>query len=261
LKRLCLLASLALAVPALVCAGTAEAQRRPTGQGGAEGGPPRRAYANPSAAIAADIAFSRLAQAKGRWAAFRETAAADAVMFVPQMVLAQPWLKNRANPAEPLTWQPHAAWASCDGTLIVTNGAWQSGKAQGWYTTIWQRQPKGGYKWVFDHGAPADKAVEPPEMIEARTAECPPRPAAGPAPVPLANGKRGKPQAKPKPPPIVLDPAGRSGRSNDGSLTWEVKTDPGGAHHLTASMRVNGAMTAFRDEKASPEQKTNLAGS
>ena len=36
--------------------------------------------ANPSGFIAAEIAFSRLAQEKGQWTAFRETAAPEAVM-------------------------------------------------------------------------------------------------------------------------------------------------------------------------------------
>lgn len=241
LARLLMPAGLALALAA-----PAAAQQPPTEPGSPARGAPRQAYANPSAAIAADIAFSRLALAKGRWTAFRETAAADAVMFVPQMVLAQPWLKNRANPAEPLSWQPHAAWSSCDGTLIVTSGAWHSDKAQGWYTTVWQRQPEGGYKWVFDHGAPAVAAVEPPDMIAARTAECPPR-AAGKPPQP-APGKPIKRPKKAKPPPIVLDPAGRSGRSDDGSLVWEVKTDPGGGHRFSASLRLDGTMTPIREE-------------
>src|SRR3546814_5917844 len=62
--------------------------------------------ANPSAFIAAELAFARLAQDKGQWTAFRETAAADAVMFMPQRVLARDWLKGRADPAQAVTWQP-----------------------------------------------------------------------------------------------------------------------------------------------------------
>src|SRR6476659_1146456 len=66
-----------------------------------------RQGANPSAAIAAELAFAQLAQDKGQWTAFRETATADAVMFVPQSVQAQAFLKNRANPAVAVKWQPH----------------------------------------------------------------------------------------------------------------------------------------------------------
>src|SRR3546814_4565755 len=45
--------------------------------------------ANPSAFIAAELAFARLARDKWQWTAFRETAADDAVMFMPQRVLAR----------------------------------------------------------------------------------------------------------------------------------------------------------------------------
>ncbi|MGN6692381.1 MAG: hypothetical protein ACTHJU_15705, partial [Sphingopyxis sp.] len=62
--------------------------------------------ANPSGFIAAEIAFARLAQDKGQWTAFRETAAPDAVMFVPQRVRAQDWLKSKKDPAEAVKWQP-----------------------------------------------------------------------------------------------------------------------------------------------------------
>ena len=83
-------------------------------------GPPGRArnsYADPSAVIAAELAFARLAQEKGQWTAFAATAANDAVMFQPQMVLAQQWLKGRANPPVAVKWQPHQVWSSCDGSL------------------------------------------------------------------------------------------------------------------------------------------------
>ena len=49
---------------------------------------------NPSAFIAAEIGFARLAQDKGQWTAFRETSAPEAVMFVPQRVKARDWLKS-----------------------------------------------------------------------------------------------------------------------------------------------------------------------
>ncbi|MFM5895161.1 MAG: hypothetical protein ACKOQM_12130, partial [Novosphingobium sp.] len=101
--------------------------------------------ANPSAVIAAEIAFAQLAQAKGQWTAFKETAAPDAVLFTPAMVLAQAWLRNRPNPAHAVAWQPHQVWSSCDGSLMVTTGAWQNAGKTGWFTTVWQRQNKGGY--------------------------------------------------------------------------------------------------------------------
>ncbi|HMO67083.1 MAG TPA: hypothetical protein PKE25_00180, partial [Novosphingobium sp.] len=71
---------LTLAVLASLAALPAQAQNRT-----------RTPPANPSAVIAAEIAFARMAQEKGQWTAFRTHAAKDGVMFVPQMVLAQDW--------------------------------------------------------------------------------------------------------------------------------------------------------------------------
>lgn len=85
--------------------------------------------ANPSGFIAAEIAFARLAQEKGQWTAFRETAAPEAVMFVPQRVKARDWLKSQKDPAEAVKWQAHAVYVSCDGNVGVTTGAWQKGLA------------------------------------------------------------------------------------------------------------------------------------
>ena len=87
--------------------------------------PPMRLSANPSAVVAAEIAFNRLAQEKGQWTAFRETAAKDAVMFVPQMANAQAWLKGRKDPPASVKWQPEKVLMSCNGSIGVTTGPWQ----------------------------------------------------------------------------------------------------------------------------------------
>src|SRR5690606_4965367 len=116
LKRALLIASLAVAFAAT----PALAQHR-HGRGGAL---PGRGYANPSAGIAADIELARMTGGKkGRWSALRETAAPAAVMFVPRMVLAQTWLKNREEAATAFSQNPGGAWASGYGSLIVTHGA------------------------------------------------------------------------------------------------------------------------------------------
>lgn len=246
----------ALALIALVAAPlVAQAQDGPPRgrpEGDPDGGPERsggrNSYANPSAIIAAEIAFARLVREKGQWTAFRETAAPDAVMFAGDgaLVLAQSWLKDRANPATPLTWQPHRVWASCDGSLVLSSGAWQKGAGStGWYTTIWQRQPKGEYKWVFDHGAPLDKPLEAPDMIGAVIAECPAR---RPAPPP-AEPPRGKPAKPAKAPPIPFDPAAREGRSNDGTLTWKFTAEANGAHRLIVQLAQDGATREIRNER------------
>lgn len=213
-----LLAAIAVAT---VVAAPAEAQRRS-----------RTAAANPSAAIAAEVAFARMAQEKGQWTAFRAHAAPDAVMFVPQMVLAQEWLKDRADPSRAVTWQPHMAWSSCDGSLVATHGAWQGAAGSGYFTTIWQRQPKGGYKWVLDHGDTMAFPLDAPEMIQALVAECP-------EPAPRADKPK---RRKGKEPAVPFDPARRAGQSDDGSLAWEVTVTPQGARNVSVTWRKDGAM-------------------
>ena len=217
-----------LALGLVALSAGAFAQERPRERG------PRNSYANPSAVIAAEIAFAQLAQDKGQWTAFAATAAPDAVMFVPQMVWAQQWLKGRANPARSVKWQPHIVWSSCDGSLMVSHGAWQSDKGTGYFTTIWQRQKDGKYKWVLDHGDELKEPLIAPEMLSGQTADCPDRgkrPAGSPA-------KAKEVKAKDLPP---LDPAGRSGKSLDGSLWWEVTVDPSGARNLSVSWKKDGS--------------------
>lgn len=157
--------------------------------------------ANPSAVIAAELAFARLAQEKGQWAAFRSTAAEGAEMFVPQRVKAADWLKGRAEPAEAVKWQPHAVWSSCDGSYAVTRGGWQSPNASGTFATIWERQKNGTLKWIADMSLTSDGAPAAPEMIAARVAECKARPTEAPL-------------------VAVADSDWQTGASRDGTLLW-----------------------------------------
>jgi len=129
--------------------------------------------ANPSKVVAAELAFARAAQDKGQWTAFREFSTADAVMFVPEPVSAQEWLKKQADPAQAVTWQPHEVWSSCDGTLAVTKGAWQRPNgAFGYFTTVWQRQKKGEYQWVLDQGDVLKAPLAEPEFVKSHVAQC-----------------------------------------------------------------------------------------
>ena len=165
-------AILLLALAATVCAATACTSAGPRQYPGVKLKP----SANPSAVIAAELAFAQLAQTKGQWTAFRETATADAEMFVPQRVNAQSWLKGKADPPVSVKWQPHEVYMSCDGSYGVTKGAWQGPKATGYFTTVWQRQKDGEFKWVFDQGDPLATPLAAPEMIAAKVADCsPPR--------------------------------------------------------------------------------------
>jgi hypothetical protein len=220
-----------LAVP-LLLASCASGNGRPA--------PFEAKIANPSAVIAAEIAFNRIAQEKGQWTAFAETAAKDAVMFVPQPVNAQGWLKGRANPPKSVTWQPHKAYMSCDGKTGVTTGAWQGPDgAVGYFTTVWQYIEKspgnGEWKWVFDHGDMLPTARVPAEMIATKTASC-----KGKAPAAIVAPSEGATM--------------KMGLSRDQSLnyTWLVQGD--GARTLEVRLwnGTNNDMVIF-DKVAAPK--------
>ena len=196
------------------------------------------AHANPGAVVAEELAFVRLAQDKGQWTAFRETATRDAVMFVPQMVYVQEHLKELPNPPQPLKWQPHQVWSSCDGSLAVTRGAWQRPDGtSGWFTTVWQKQKNGRYKWVLDQGDVLPMALDAPDMVVSKTADCPAGYRSG-------RGLKIK-DFKGKLPP--LDPARRAGQSLDGTLGWEATVAPDGARRFVVTMQTEGQRVTVQD--------------
>ena len=192
---------------------------------------------NPSAFIAAEIGFARLAQEKGQWTAFRETSAPEAVMFVPQRVKARDWLKTQKDPAEAVKWQPHAVYVSCDGNVGATTGAWQSGAANGFFTTIWLRDPKSGkINWTLDHGDGLASPREAPEFIASKQAVCGSRPA-----VPIEAGGEGD--------DMVV------GLSPDQTLSWASTVRPDKSRHVTIRLWDGKAMaTVIDDQVAAPKQ-------
>ncbi|ATW02423.1 hypothetical protein [Sphingorhabdus sp. YGSMI21] len=174
--------------------------------------------ANPSAIVKAELSFARLAQEKGQWTAFRDTAADEAIMFTPDLVNAQQWLKGKADPAQAVTWQPHKIYMSCDGSIGVSTGAWQSASgATGHFTTIWHQENFGNrkpskdveWKWIFDDGVPLAAPLTEPDYVETEVASC----------------KAGTAAAFP---PAGPSDRGRSGASADGSLIWNASSVDGG---------------------------------
>lgn len=179
--------------------------------------------ANPSAIIAAEIAFNQLAQQKGQWTAFRETAAKNAVMFVPQPTAALDWLKGKADPAVSVKWQPHKAIMSCDGKTGVTTGAWQKPDGSvGYFTTVWQfietnSRGDGEWKWVLDHGDALTAPRAPKEMIETQVASC-----KGRAPATLAAPPEG----------AIM----KTGYARDQSLSYTYVVQPNGARTIEVKL-------------------------
>ena len=175
--------------------------------------------ANPSAIVKAELSFARLAQEKGQWTAFRETAADQAIMFTPDLVNAQQWLKGKADPPQAVDWQPHKIFMSCDGSIGVATGAWQRADGTtGQFTTIWHQDNFGKrrpdrdveWKWIFDDGIPLKTPIAEPDYVETEVAACP-----ATRPVPGL--------------PLGLTERGGSGASADGSLIWSAAFVPDGS--------------------------------
>lgn len=197
--------TLAPILTGLLLTGSAPAAARQPG--------PARFFPDPSSVFAADIAFNRLAAEKGLWAAYRATAAEDAVLLVPRAERAKSWLKGRKDdPALAMTWQAYRAFVSCDGRMAATTGTWRRRDgAQGEFVTLWRRDRKGDWKWAFDSRLPGAVDAEPPEALEGRVARC-------------KGGRAGMPPMAGPP------PAGRQAGAalpDDGSLTlsYDVRED------------------------------------
>lgn len=190
--------------------------------------------ADPSTVIAAELAFNRLAQEEGQWAAFRKTADKDAIMFVPQAVNAQGWLRSRPEPEARLLWWPSRVFISCDGSYAASTGSWErSDGTVGYFTTIWRRQKKGAYLWLIDQGdGTASLRSRPEDDLEAHVADCAPR------------GPDRSPQTKTADPIRIAmpPPAKGEGQSTDGSLVWRWDVRADGSRTVTVSMRREGRM-------------------
>lgn len=198
--------------------------------------PPLRFQPDPSSVIAAEIAFARMAREKGQWTAFRATAADDAVMFVPQKVLAKEWLKGRADPPAPVAWSPSIVYVSCDGNLAASTGNWtRPDGSAGYFTTLWRRDKKGAWRWILDHGDTLASPRAAPEFLTGKVATCKhdQRPD-GPPP----GGKPGKDGAAAPPP--------------DDSLTWTAETGADGSRTVMVRMWNGSGYDAVIEDRVKP---------
>jgi hypothetical protein len=164
-----------------------------------------RPTAHPSAVIATELAFARAAREKGQWTAFRQYATGDAVMFVPQQVKAQDWLRKQTDPPQAVQWRPHQVWSSCDGSFVVSVGGadYPDGSKSG-FLTVWQQQSNGKYLWVLDQALPDGPRPAETDMIGAAVGDC-----AADRPARRIEVRR--------------DENWRSGLSNDRTLAWSTE--------------------------------------
>ena len=189
-------------------------------QAGPRGKRPVPFAKNPSIILALDIAQSREALEKNNaYAALLETAADNAITFVPQPVEAKAWLKAQ-SPLTNTSWQPHSVTMSCDGKTGVTTGAIKWGNVDGYYTTVWQYFQKsnggGEWRWLLSHGDMLKEPRQAPDFLKTKTASC-----------------KGKATAQ------VTAPAEgvkmKQGFSRDQSLSWTWQYRPDGARILSVN--------------------------
>jgi hypothetical protein len=168
--------------------------------------------AAPQSAVDAERAFNAAAQTKGQWTAFRQFAASDATMFVPQPVKAQEFLKDKKDPPKPVEWWPTASWVSCDGKLAVNTGGWKlPNGAVGYFSTVWRKEADGSWKWIVDGGDGLDAARPQPSAPVVTRASCAAMAADVSDTAAPADAKVG------------------DGESPDGTIAWRWQVTPDGA--------------------------------
>lgn len=169
-----------------------------------------------SGAVEAERAFARAAQVRGQWTAFREFMAEDAIIFSPQAVKAKDSLPEK-NPPIAVQWWPAESYVACDGSAAVNTGPWVRPRTNGYFTTVWLKQPDGGWKWSLDHGDALARPRALPEKPVIRQASCRFQRSANPHFATMAdwNGPN-------------------KGKSKDGTLLWEWKPRPDGGHGFDA---------------------------
>ena len=187
-------------------------------------------------AVDAERAFARDAQRIGQWTAFRKYADETAVMFTPQAVWAQNFLRNRPNPPKAVKWWPDRSFVSCDGRTAVNTGpAFRpNGAHYGRFTTVWQRE-KGQWRWVYDNGSqpqgnPPRKARRPQIVRAACRSKAPGAPVIAPPPLSTKTAR------------TTPEDNGR-GESADKTLGWDWKVDKDGDHRFRVFLW-NGASYA-----------------
>ena len=186
-------------------------------------------------AVDAERAFAADAQKLGQWTAFQKWSTADALMFLPQPSNAHAFLKDRKNPPVPVFWWPGRSYVSCDGKLAINTGPWvrEWGKSVGYFTTVWQRQPDGSWKWIYDAG----------DELKVPRAE-------GGDVQPQAGACTGKPSNA-----VMLGTIGAAGyrngggRSGDGTLVWSWTTGPKGDRRFLAQMWDGRAFQTVVEDK------------
>ncbi len=209
--------------------------------------------AQPSTIVAAEIAFARAAREQGQWTAFKQFAAPGALLHGKNGPFPiEPWLATQTDPPAAVQWEPRAVVLSCDGALAVSEGRSRTpdGKV-GNFLTVWERQPSGEYRYVFDAGGP--DVPQPPSRPEVEE---------GDILVTSIDAVRGMVASCPRSgapiPPPHATPVGEEGKidarlSGDGTLRWRWEHRADGTRFAAAEYFYQGRwLTAF-EQSLAPE--------
>ncbi|MCZ8371053.1 MAG: hypothetical protein O9293_14025 [Porphyrobacter sp.] len=210
--------------------------------------------AQPSTIVAVELAFSRAAREQGQWTAFRLFAAPGAMLHGekgPFAVL--PWLATQTDPPAAVQWEPRVVVMSCDGALAVSKGRFRDPDGTvGNFVTVWERQPDGEYRYVFDAGGPDVPQPPPPPKVEARpgdiivteidavqgmVATCPRGGAPTPPPPAIPLGEDGKTDAK---------------LARDGTLRWRWEHRADGTRYAAAEYFYQGRWVTAIEQNLVP---------
>jgi ketosteroid isomerase-like protein len=122
----------------------------------------QRGLVDPTAQVrAAETAFAQ-SMADRNLAAFTALLADDTVFWGGKGVLrgkaavAADWKRFFDGPAAPFSWKPTEVEVLTSGTLGYTSGPVYDPKGNriGTFNSVWQRQPDGTWKIIFDKGCP-----------------------------------------------------------------------------------------------------------
>jgi len=125
--------------------------------------------------VAAELAFARRVAESDVRTGFLEVLSKDAIVFRPGIVEAREWYEAHPSPPIALSWSPAAARASAAGDLGFTTGPYKARAigssrvvGQGYYLSVWRRDPGHGWQLLTDLGVETDAPDEPPPAASAR---------------------------------------------------------------------------------------------
>lgn len=211
--------------------------------------------AQPSTIVAAELAFSRAARERGQWTAFREFAAPGAQLHGDDgPFLLERWIAAQADPPEAVQWSPRVVVMSCDGATAVSKGRFRNPDGTvGNFVTVWERQPSGDYRYIFDVGG--DDNPQPPpkqrqeegdiivtalDLVQGLIASCP---------------RPGVPVLPPPPLPIGADGTEGATLSKDGTLRWRWRHGADGTRFIAADYFHEGRWTTPVEQSLAPAKK------